>query len=65
MRVLDKQELRELKRSFNPVQKTLCKKFEQTGGSMKVIIDDIEYKLSFNSTKVYLEHISNRPHKNK
>ena len=41
MRLLDKKELLELKRNhFSSTQKTLCKKFEQTGGSFTFKVDD-------------------------
>ena len=44
MRLLDKKELLELKRNyFSPIQKTLCKKFEQTGGSFTFKVDDNKF----------------------
>jgi len=63
MKTLTKLELREIKRGFNAHQRTLCKKFEQYGGSMRIILEDKDYKLTFKSTSAYLEYIDKRNRK--
>ena len=56
MRPLDKKELLELKRNyFNPVQKTLCKKFEQTSGQFDFIVNGKKYLFKHDGSKAYTD----------
>jgi|TARA_B100001094_G_scaffold253785_1_gene252326 hypothetical protein len=56
MRLLDKKELLELKRNyFSSTQKTLCKKFEQTGGSFTFKVDDSKFVFKHDGSKAYTD----------
>ena len=54
MNKLEKNQLLFLKKNiFTPKQKTLCKKFEQYGGTFSFMVDDQKYKLSYKQSKAY------------
>jgi hypothetical protein len=55
MRQIDKKQLTELKRSFTPTQKTLCKKFEQYGGTFMFERDGDKFRITFGATGVYTD----------
>jgi hypothetical protein len=57
MRQLTKKELLELKRNyFTPTQKTLCKKFEQTGGQFTFkVINDVKFMFRHDGSKAYTD----------
>ena len=58
MNSLDQKQWLFLKRNiFTASQKTLCKKFEQYGGSFTFIIDDKKYKIKYESSKAYTDYI--------
>ena len=45
------------KNYFTSKQKTLCKKFEQYGGTFSFIVDNQEYKLSYKQSKAYTDFL--------
>ena len=58
MNKLDKKQLLFLKKNyFTSKQKTLCKKFEQTGGTFIFIIDGKKYKLSYKQSRAYTDYL--------
>jgi hypothetical protein len=58
MNTLNQKQLLFLKNNiFSAKQKTLCKKFEQYGGSFTFKIDDKPYKLVYQSSKAYTDYI--------
>ena len=58
MNKLDKKQLLFLKKNyFTSKQKTLCKKFEQTGGAFSFIIDGKKYKLSYKQSRAYTDYL--------
>lgn len=58
MNKLEQKQLLFLKKNyFTPVQKTLCKKFEQYGGTFSFIVDDQKYKLSYKQSKAYTDFL--------
>ena len=58
MNKLDQKQLLFLKKNyFTSKQKTLCKKFEQTGGTFSFIIDGQKYKLSYKQSKAYTDFL--------
>ena len=58
MNLLTVEQLRYLKRNhFSAKQKTLCKKFEQTGGNFNFIINDVEFKLHYEASKAYTDYV--------
>lgn len=58
MNKLEQKQLSFLKKNyFTPVQKTLCKKFEQYGGTFSFIVDDQKYKLSYKQSKAYTDFL--------
>ncbi len=58
MNKLEQKQLLFLKKNyFTPAQKTLCKKFEQYGGTFSFIVDDQKYKLSYKQSKAYTDFL--------
>ncbi len=58
MNKLEQKQLLFLKKNyFSPKQKTLCKKFEQYGGTFSFIVDNQKYKLSYKQSKAYTDFI--------
>jgi len=58
MNLLSKEELLHLKRNyFSATQKTLCKKFEQTGGCFNFIINDVKFQLCYKASKAYTDYV--------
>ena len=67
MQKLEQNQLLFLKKNyFTSKQKTLCKKFEQYGGSFTFVINEQKYKLVYKQSKAYTDFIfdsikNNRP----
>ena len=58
MNKLEQKQLLFLKNTiFTPKQKTLCKKFEQYGGTFSFIVDNQKYKLSYKQSKAYTDFL--------
>ena len=58
MNKLDQKQLLFLKKNyFTSTQKTLCKKFEQTGGVFSFIVDNQKFKLSYKQSKAYTDFL--------
>tara|TARA_B110000305_G_C19127196_1_gene487182 strand:+ start:43 stop:348 length:306 start_codon:yes stop_codon:yes gene_type:complete len=58
MNKLEQKELLFLKKNhFTPAQKTLCKKFEQYGGTFSFEVNNKKYKLSYNQSKAYTDFL--------
>tara|TARA_Y100001938_G_scaffold119352_1_gene165269 strand:- start:266 stop:571 length:306 start_codon:yes stop_codon:yes gene_type:complete len=58
MNLLTVEQLRYLKRNhFSATQKTLCKKFEQKGGSFNFFINGVEFRLKYKASKAYTNYI--------
>ena len=58
MNKLEQKQLLFLKKNyFSSKQKTLCKKFEQYGGTFSFIVDNQKYKLSYKQSKAYTDFI--------
>ena len=63
MNQLDQKQLLYLKKNhFTANQKTLCKKFEQYGGTFTFKVDDEKYKLTYDQSKAYTNFIFNQDH---
>ena len=61
MKALSQKELLYLKRNyFSKVQKTLCKKFEQTGGAFTFPKGNPIYKFQHDGSKAYSDFIFNK-----
>ena len=59
MQSLNQKQLLYLKKNyFSPTQKTLCKKFEQTGGNFTFKVNNKSYILSYKSSKAFTDFIS-------
>ena len=58
MNLLTVEQLRYLKRNhFSAKQKTLCKKFEQKGGSFNFFINGVEFRLKYKASKAYTNYV--------
>jgi hypothetical protein len=58
MQKLEQNQLLFLKKNyFTSKQKTLCKKFEQYGGSFTFVINEQKYKLVYKQSKAYTDFI--------
>ena len=58
MRPLEGKELKYFKKNyFTEAQKTLCKRFEQVGGSFTFRVDGEPYKYKHDGSKAYTDYI--------
>ena len=48
---ISKLELRVMKRSFTPANKTRCKKLEQQGGNMNIVYEGKDYTLVYDKAR--------------
>ena len=58
---VNQKQLLYLKKNYlNVKQKTYCKKFEQTGGEIIFLVEDIKYKLIYKQSKAYTDFVFNQ-----